>query len=349
MSRLLVQGISACYGATQVLRDVDLEVATGTTTAILGASGCGKTTLLRVIAGFHRPQDGQVVIGERTVVRPGFALPAESRGIGYLAQEGNLFPHLSVAGNIRFGLTRQERRDRSAVAALLELVGLPASMADRRPEQLSGGQQQRVALARALARRPELVLLDEPFSSLDAGVRAATRRAVAEALSAAGATAVLVTHDQGEALSFADQVAIMRDGRFVQTGSPQQVYSGPVDQDTAGVLGELTVLTGVCDDGRVTTALGALPASGGGWHGNVDVALRPEQIVITEPQPGHPEGLVEAVEYFGHDVLVRLALLGGSPQDPLVVQARVLGEDAPEPGQRVGIGVRGHARVFPVR
>ncbi len=348
MSRLLVQGVSASYGTTRVLREVDLEVPAGTTTAILGASGCGKTTLLRVIAGFHRPEVGQVVIGERTVVRPGFALPAESRGIGYLAQEGNLFPHLSVAGNIRFGLSRQDRRDASTVASLLELVGLPATMADRRPDQLSGGQQQRVALARALARRPELVLLDEPFSSLDAGVRATTRRAVSEALSAAGATAVLVTHDQGEALSFADQVAIMRSGRFVQTGSPQQVYSGPVDQDAAGELGELTVLPGVCDDDRVTTALGALPASGS-WHGRVDVALRPEQIVITEPRPGRPEGLVEAVEYFGHDVLVRLAVLGGTSQDPLVVQARVLGEDAPTAGQRVGIGVRGHARVFPAR
>ena len=250
-------------------------------------------------------------IGDRAVVEPGFALPPERRGIGYLSQEGNLFPHLTVAGNIGFGLPRSERRDRARTAELLELVGLPLALADRRPEQLSGGQQQRVALARALARRPELVLLDEPFGSLDAGLRSSTRRAVADALSAAGATVLLVTHDQDEALSFADQVAIMREGRFVQVGAPREVYSTPVDRATAGVLGELVMLPGHGAGSEVLTALGNLALAGAGATGPVDVAVRPEQVVIGAAVSGAVEAVVDAVDYFGHDALVRLVLPAG--------------------------------------
>ncbi len=350
MSRLVVEGVCASYGATKVLHEVDLTVEEGTTAAILGASGCGKSTLLRVVAGFHTADAGEVRIGNRTVARPGFAVPPERRGIGYLSQEGNLFPHLTVAGNIGFGLPRSERRDRARTAELLELVGLLPSHADRRPEQLSGGQQQRVALARALARRPELVLLDEPFGSLDAGLRTSTRRAVADALSAAGATVLLVTHDQDEALSFADQVAIMRAGRFVQVGPPRLVYSTPVDQATAGVLGDLVMLTGRGRGGEVDTPLGTLPLAGPGMNGAVDVALRPEQVVLsapTDPADGSVEAVVDAVDYFGHDALVRLGVRGRSSTERMVVLARVVGVDAPAPGQVVGLRVRGRVQAFP--
>jgi iron(III) transport system ATP-binding protein len=346
MTRLAVRGISASYGATQVLHGVDLVVESGSTTAILGASGCGKTTLLRVIAGFHAADAGEVRIGDRTVVRTGHATPPERRGIGYVSQEGNLFPHLTVAGNISFGLPRDARRDRTRVAELLEIVGLPVALADRRPEQLSGGQQQRVALARALARRPDLVLLDEPFSSLDAGLRASTRRAAADALTAAGATVLLVTHDQGEALSFADHVAIMRDGRFVQVGPPKQVYTTPVDEATAGVLGELVVVAGQGRGEQVTTVLGTLPLGNGRATGPVEVALRPEQIMIGAPESGAAEAVVDAVDYFGHDAVVRLLLRAGSGDGQIAVQSRVVGDEAPATGQLVGLRVRGPVRLF---
>ena len=346
MNRLIVSGVSASYGSTEVLHEVDLTVDAGTTTAILGASGCGKTTLLRVVAGFHTADAGELRIGDRTVVGPGVALPPERRGIGYLSQEGNLFPHLSVAGNIGFGLPRASRRDRSRTAELLELVGLPLALADRRPEQLSGGQQQRVALARALARRPELVLLDEPFGSLDAGLRASTRRAVADALSAAGATVLLVTHDQDEALSFADQVAIMRSGRFVQTGPPQQVYAAPIDREAAGFLGEMVLVPGTAHGTVVATPVGKLPLAGPALDGPVDVALRPEQVLLGPTTGGAQVGVVGTVDYFGHDALVRVFVPSGAGSPDCMVLSRVVGDDAPEPGQRVGVTVRGPVLTF---
>ncbi|MEO5609153.1 MAG: ABC transporter ATP-binding protein [Ornithinibacter sp.] len=352
MTGLVVSGVSASYGATEVLHGVDLTVESGSTAAILGASGCGKTTLLRVVAGFHSADAGAVRIGDRTVAAPGFAMPPEKRGIGYLSQEGSLFPHLTVAGNIAFGLPRSSRRERARTSELLELVGLPLALADRRPEQLSGGQQQRVALARALARRPELVLLDEPFGSLDAGLRTSTRRAVADALSAAGATVLLVTHDQDEALSFADQVAIMREGRFVQVGPPKQVYSAPVDRATAGVLGELVLVSGEGRGDHAVTALGTLPVVGAGATGAVDVGLRPEQLVLGPASEGTVAAVVDAVDYFGHDALVRLVLTQG-PDAPgatgatgATVLSRVVGDDAPTPGDVVGVRVRGPVQVF---
>ena len=237
---LEVAGLTASYGARPVLRDVSLRVESGVT-AVLGHSGCGKTTLLRVVAGFLTPDAGTVAIAGRTVVGAGRAVPPRRRGIGYVPQEGALFPHLDVAGNIGFGLRREERSAR--VTELLDLVELPRGLADRQPHQLSGGQQQRVALARALAPKPRLVLLDEPFSSLDAGLREETGRAVVRALRASGAAAVLVTHDQGEALSLADQVAVLADGVLLQAGTPAELSSNPVPA-VADFLGHATLLVG---------------------------------------------------------------------------------------------------------
>src|SRR4051812_7811614 len=213
MSSLTVTAVTKSYGATPVLTGVDLHVPEGSFTALLGPSGCGKTTLLRLVAGFDDPDRGTVGVGGRRVAGAGRSVPARRRHIGFVPQEGGLFPHLSVAGNVTFGLPRRQRRDAGRVRELLDLVGLDPALATRAPHQLSGGQQQRVALARALAPQPSLVLLDEPFSSLDASLRDEARRAVAAALRAAGATAVLVTHDQAEALSTADQVAVLRGGR----------------------------------------------------------------------------------------------------------------------------------------
>ena len=232
-----MSGVDASHPGARVLHGIDLTVPAGTTTAVLGPSGCGKTTLLRVVAGFMRPEAGEVWLDDDLVAGPGTWVAPEKRGIGYVAQEGNLFPHLDVARNITYGLPRAERRDQARVAELLELVGLPDDLAARRPDQLSGGQQQRVALARSLARRPHIILLDEPFSSLDPELRTATRDAVAAALRREQATVVLVTHDQGEALSFADQVAIMHEGRLTQVGPPAQVYREPTGHRAALSLG----------------------------------------------------------------------------------------------------------------
>lgn len=346
MSEVRLRGVTAGYGGTAVLDHVDLTVRAGTTTAVLGGSGSGKTTLLRVISGFLRPTAGEVVIGGRTVAGPGTWVPPERRGVAYVRQEGALFPHLSVAGNIAFGLPWPRKRHRGRVLELLELVGLPAELADRRPDQLSGGQQQRVALARALAPRPELVLLDEPFSALDAGLRAATREATRQALRASGATALLVTHDQGEALSFADEVAILTAGRFRQIDAPAVVYREPVDADVAGFLGDAVLLAGTSSGNRVDCVLGPLPVGGTAPEGPVDVMVRPEQIRLGAPGTGGLEATVRHVTYFGHDAVVDLDLAG---DEPLALRARVVGLEPPAVGDRVGVTVVGPVRAYPRR
>jgi iron(III) transport system ATP-binding protein len=351
MTELVVSGLVAGYGRTRVLSGVDLTVEKGTVTAVLGPSGCGKTTLLRAVAGFVAAGAGTIRLGERIVADGRTNVPPERRAIGYVAQEGALFPHLSVAANVAFGLPRRERRDTARVAELLDLVSLDPALARSRPHQLSGGQQQRVALARALARRPGVVLLDEPFSSLDAGLRVATRNAVANVLARAEVTVVLVTHDQAEALSFADHVAVMRGGRIVQAGAPAEVYDHPADRETAAFLGEAVLLPGVARDGVVRCPLGDLavapaPAAAGGTPpagGDVDVLLRPEQLRIRRPEPPLPDAVVVAATYFGHDALVELRLRAGGH----TVVARVPGTDVPPSGSVVGVAVTGVARIYP--
>ena len=342
MRSLTISGVDASHPGHRVLHGVDLVVPAGTTTAVLGPSGCGKTTLLRVVAGFMRPDAGEVWLGDDLVAGPGTWVPPEKRGFGYVAQEGNLFPHLDVARNITYGLPRAERRDRARVGELLELVGLPGDLGGRRPDQLSGGQQQRVALARALARRPRIILLDEPFSALDPELRAATRDAVAEALRQQQATVVLVTHDQGEALSFADQVAIMHEGRLAQVGPPLQVYRAPTGHRAALSLGEACFLPGRLGDGVVECALGALPVHGAATSGDCEVLVRPEQLHLGAPEAGPCTGEVTRTEYFGHDSLVELRLDGAGT----VVRARTVGGDTPSVGTRVSVNVVGEPHVI---
>src|SRR5665213_396449 len=195
MSKLVIEGLKKSYGGPPILDGVDLTIRSGSLLAVLGASGSGKTTLLRLIAGFERAEAGRILVDGQVLSSAEVHVPPERRRIGYVAQDGALFPHLSVADNVLFGLPRRERQARQGLAELLDMVGLPFALAERGPHQLSGGEQQRVALARALAPKPSLVLLDEPFSALDAALRLETRRVVADALSAAGATALLVTHD----------------------------------------------------------------------------------------------------------------------------------------------------------
>src|SRR5450830_2080615 len=281
MADVEIRGLRKTFGNTPVLRGVDLSVSSGSLVAILGPSGSGKTTLLRLLCGFERGDAGTIQINGQRVSGPGVFVPSERRHIGYVPQEGALFPHLSVAENIVFGLSRQLRKAHHRVAELLELVGLPGDFANRSPHSLSGGQQQRVALARALAPAPALVLLDEPFSSLDAALRVETRQAVAQALEAAHATAVLVTHDQSEALSMGSEVAVLWDGRLIQVASPAVLYRHPVDAQLASFVGEAVLLAGLVEHGTVKCALGALPLMAAVPAGPVQVLLRPEQLRLS--------------------------------------------------------------------
>ncbi len=341
---ITVSGLRKGYGRHVVLDGVDLEVPGGSLTAVLGPSGSGKTTLLRILAGFQRPDAGRVELGGTTVEEAGRAhVPPERRRVGYVPQEGALFPHLSATGNVAFGLPRRERRG-PRPAELLALVGL-AGYGDRYPHQLSGGQQQRVALARALAVRPEIVLLDEPFSSLDAALRADVRQDVARVLAATGTTALLVTHDQDEALSLADQVAVLRDGRVAQCATPEALYRCPVDPAMAGFVGDANLLDGLVGDGRVTTLLGELALAGGpgalGRGERAIVLVRPEQVRLDDrPEAPGTAARVEAVEYHGHDAVVTLQAAG--PQE-----ARLLARVTGVPDVKVGSVLRASA-VGPV-
>jgi iron(III) transport system ATP-binding protein len=341
---LSVSGLSKAFGETPVLDGLDLEVPAGSLTAILGPSGCGKTTLLRLLGGFEHTDRGSIRLGERVLADQRSHLAPERRAIGFVPQEGALFPHLDVAANVGFGLPRSKRRG-ARVEELLELVGLGA-MAERFPHQLSGGQQQRVALARALAPSPAVVLLDEPFDALDAGLRAQVRGEVRAALGEAGATGLLVTHDHEEALSIADLVAVMRDGRIVQFADPQTLYRDPVDADVATFVGEAVVLEGRPEDGGVQTHLGHLRTRGaaiGGGRRAVTVMLRPEQILCRagEGHPG-PHGLVLSTAFYGHDATARIALEESGRE----VVARSAGHLLPKVGERVAIAVEGTAMAY---
>ncbi|MCW2813908.1 MAG: sugar transporter [Nocardioides sp.] len=340
MSALEVRGLEVAYGTTPVLRHLDLTVAGGVT-AILGPSGCGKTTLLRTVAGFVSPRSGSISVAGRPVVGSGRPVPARDRGLGYVPQEGGLFPHLDVAANVVFGLPRAARRSaRADVGELLDLVELPAAMASRYPHELSGGQQQRVALARALAPRPPLVLLDEPFSSLDAGLREETGRAVVRALRARDAAALVVTHDQGEALSLADQVAVMHEGAFLQVAAPADVYLSPADERVASFLGLSVLLPGDATGRTARCALGEVELRVGAPSGPVRLAVRAEQVQVTGPGSGVAAEVVDA-SFFGHDATVRVRLDSGE-----VVVARTPSGVVPAHGDRVGLHVVGEVVAF---
>jgi iron(III) transport system ATP-binding protein len=325
------QELAKAFGRTRAVDDATLRVGHGELVALLGPSGSGKTTLLRVIAGFERPDAGRLRIGGRPVAGDGAWVEPEHRRIGMVFQDGALFPHLTVAGNVGFGAARRER-----VAECLALVGL-ADRAASYPHELSGGESQRVALARALAADPEVVLLDEPFASLDAGLRDALRGEVVEILRQAGTSALLVTHDQAEALSLAGTVAVMRAGRIEQVGTPEEIYERPASRWLAEFLGEADVLPGTASDGVVECELGRFGAAGD-LAGTVEVVIRPESVAIgtgpaREPQA---EAVVVKRSFYGHDQLVHLQLPSG-----LRLRSRRLGFPAWHPGDRVRVWIDG--------
>lgn len=344
MSSLRISGVGKSFGATRVLDDVDLEVRAGDLSVLLGPSGCGKTTLLRIVAGHLAPDTGTLVVGDRIVAGPGRFVAPERRGIGIVPQDGALFPHLDVAGNIAFGLSARDRRAShrcARVRELLELVGLPGAQS-LPPSQLSGGQQQRVALARALAPEPQVVLLDEPFSALDSALRGNLRADVRRALRTTGATALMVTHDQEEALSMADSVAVMRSGQIVMHDTPATVYATPSCVDVARSVGDVVELAVT---GAGMTVLGQVPTGTVVPQGGGVAVLRPEHLRLSgasDPEPASGNAVVADIEYFGHDALVTLELTQAPGTRVMARTAR-----PPTPGSEVHIDIDGPVTCFP--
>jgi len=337
-----VTDVHKAFGATKAVDGVSVQVPTGRLVALLGPSGSGKTTLLRMIAGFEVPDAGEVAIGGRTVAGPTTWVEPEQRRIGMVFQDGALFPHLTVARNLAFGEPASGQVERC-----LDLVGL-AHRSKSYPHELSGGERQRVALARALAIEPTVVLLDEPFASLDATLRLSLREEVAGILHEAGASALLVTHDQQEALSMADDVVVMRDGRVEQVGTPVEVYSRPNGRWVAEFLGAAEVVSGRVDGGMVDCELGRFPSSGA-QDGAVEVVVRPEAIVLVGPDdlaPDDQASLVRATvgerAFYGHDQVVHLTLESGRR-----VHCRTTGDAGWQPGDDVRIRVAGPVTVLP--
>jgi iron(III) transport system ATP-binding protein len=295
--------LTKSFGDAVALDHFSLDVWEGGVVTLLGPSGCGKTTALRVIAGFESG-GGSIEIHGRRVLDDHIFIPPEKRKVGMVFQDYALFPHMTVAANVAYGLPKGDRARR--VATVLELVGL-IGLENRMPNELSGGQQQRVALARALAPEPEVILLDEPFSNLDASLRDRVRRELRAILTEARTTAVFVTHDQEEALATSDIVAVMREGKILQADTPAELYSNPSDPWIAEFLGDADVIESVARNGRVDTPVGGFDTD---LDGKVSVIIRPENLQISLGET--PNAVVAGTEFFGHDQLVTLALHGGT-------------------------------------
>ncbi len=326
------------FGSVTAVEEVSLTVEPRERLALLGPSGCGKTTTLRLIAGFERPSSGEVRIHGHLVAGDGVFVAPERRRVGFVFQDYALFPHLTVERNIGYGLGRGPDRS-ERVERMLELVGL-VGKAHRRPHELSGGEQQRVAIARALAPDPELILLDEPFSNLDAALRIRVRAEVLDILERAGATAVFVTHDQEEALSLADRVAVMRDGTVLQIDQPAELYQRPADAFVATFVGDADLLPAEVHSDSARSAIGVHQLVESGVTGAADLVIRPETVRLRLDGAG--PGVVSRFTYFGHDQLVEIRLASGArlrsripPGEHLVV------------GDRVAVQIVGPVVAFP--
>jgi iron(III) transport system ATP-binding protein len=342
---LTLDNVSKRYGPVTALDEVSLSIDAGERAAIVGPSGSGKTTLLRLIAGFEAPDAGRIVLNGRVLADGSAALPAHRREVGVVLQDGALFPHLSVADNIGFGLPRWSADRAKIIAGMSDMVGLDRAMLKRRPDALSGGQQQRVALARALVRRPKLMLLDEPFSALDTGLRASIRNSVAELLRSAGVTTVLVTHDQNEALSFADHLVIMDAGRILQAGSPRELYFRPKTAMIATFLGDAIILPGAASDGWACCPVGRIKIGDPKRRGHVELMLRPEQFSLSTDN-GQTRGKVISVEFSGPFSIITLRLTARN--GAVIVLRHPSSDTLAAPGDEIGLSVKGAAHCFPI-
>jgi iron(III) transport system ATP-binding protein len=347
---LSVQNLSARHGRSDVLREVSLELPGQALACVLGPSGCGKTTLLRAIAGFHRPISGRIELNGRLLEDSrGIHVPPERRRVGYIPQDGALFPHLSVAANVGFAVPRRDRAAR--VDQLLSLTALEG-LGARYPHELSGGQQQRVAIARALAPSPDFLLLDEPFSALDAQLRARVRSEVVDLLRRAGTPAILVTHDGAEALAFADVIAVMDSGRIRQIGTSEALYEQPANAQVATALGEANIVAARFDGMHAITALGRIPLSSPAAPGSAEVVIRPQQLMTGGPADGRPADRTSGDEASVSAEVVRDGYLGGQHRLELLVDpqaARLVGYSAIgyTTGARIRLRVEG--AVHPLR
>ncbi|CAB4575857.1 MAG: ATP-binding cassette domain-containing protein [Actinobacteria bacterium] len=344
MTSLSVSHLFVNFGDREVISDLSLDLAEGEIASLLGPSGCGKTTLLRAIAGLIQPSAGTIRFGSQLVGVSSVVLPPSKRKTGYVPQQGALFPHLSVAKNISFGLDREQysQSEISQIAAeMISLIGM-SGLEDRMPYQLSGGQQMRVALARALAIKPKLILLDEPFAALDAAFRDELRTEVIGLLRSLGSTALLVTHDREEALVSSDRVILMRGGQVAQSGTPEEVYEAPNSAETAASTGDVLTLP------ALKSALGVIDyplsisksSSADGQSGYV--VIRPEEIRVSKEIGNGQEGVLKHIDYYGHDAMLTIDLTRSST----IIRARVAGPAEFTVGQKVYLEHVGPVRYF---
>ena len=321
------RSISKFYDEEQVLSDFNLDVWKGSITGILGSSGSGKTTALRLIAGFDRPDAGIIEMKNEVIVSDEVWLPPERRNIGMVFQDYALFPHLTVKKNIAFGLGKNDI-EQGRLKEVIEMCNL-SSLINKFPQELSGGQQQRVALARALAPNPEVILLDEPFTSLDAQMARVLRDEVVELLKNTETTAIIVTHDQEEALSVCDVVSVLEKGKIIQSSTPQEIYLNPVSKTVANSVGDPNILKGFSVDGRVETSLGTFVSA---YEGALDVSIRPECIELNLDSDG--SYVVKECTFYGHDQVISFQNSKGE-----VFRARSLPNTIYEAGDKVNIEI----------
>ena len=321
------RSISKFYDEEQVLSDFNLDVWKGSITGILGSSGSGKTTALRLIAGFDRPDAGIIEMKNEVIVSDEVWLPPEKRNIGMVFQDYALFPHLTVEKNIAFGLGKNDL-EKGRLKEVIDMCNL-SGLINKFPQELSGGQQQRVALARALAPNPEVVLLDEPFTSLDAQMARVLRDEVVELLKNTETTAIIVTHDQEEALSVCDVVSVLEKGKIIQSSTPQEIYLNPVSKTVANSVGDPNILKGFSVDGRVETSLGTFVSA---YEGALDVSIRPECIELNLDSEG--SYIVKECTFYGHDQVISFQNSKGE-----VFRARSLPNTIYEAGDKVNIEI----------
>jgi iron(III) transport system ATP-binding protein len=344
MTSLSVSHLSVKFGDREIITDLSLELGEGEIASLLGPSGCGKTTLLRAIAGLIQPASGTIRFGSKLVGVSSVVLPPSKRGTGYVPQQGALFPHLTVAKNISFGLDREQysKSEISQITSeMISLIGM-CGLEDRMPYQISGGQQMRVALARALAIKPKLILLDEPFAALDAAFRDELRTEVIGLLRSLGSTALLVTHDREEALVSSDRVILMRNGQVAQSGTPEEVYETPNSAQTAASTGDVLTLPAIKSSlGVIDYPLSTSRNSNSDGQSGY-VVIRPEEIRVSKDSGNGYEGSLIHIDYYGHDAMLTIELDGSHT----AIRARVAGPAEFTVGQKVFLEHVGPIRYF---